>query len=143
MTQMIDILMVEDSPSDAKLTQLGLQDMTVPHQVHLVTDGEQALFFLRRKGQHHAAPRPDLVLLDLNLPRVHGREVLAEIKQDPDLRRIPVVIFSSSAAERDIAQSYDLHANSYVVKPLDYQGLQEMVQTIERYWMSLVALPPA
>jgi two-component system, chemotaxis family, response regulator Rcp1 len=137
-----DILLVEDNPADADLTREGLQDGRLLHTLHHVIDGVQALQFLRREGEYANKPPPDLVLLDLNLPRMDGREVLATMKQDPQLRRIPVVILTSSEAESDIVKSYELHANCYMCKPVDLTRFLETVRKIEEFWLTIVRLPP-
>jgi CheY-like chemotaxis protein len=141
MREPFSILLVEDNPGDIDLTRLALRDAKVHVRLHVATDGVEAIDFLRRRGTHAGAPRPDLVLLDLNLPRKDGREVLAEIKGDPELRTIPVVVLSSSEAERDILRSYELHANCYVTKPVDLDRLIEIVNSIEEFWMTIVRLP--
>ena len=137
-----EILLVEDNPADADLTREGLADGRLLHNLHHVTDGVQALQFLRREGKHAVAPTPDLVLLDLNLPKMDGRQVLEAIKGDPVLRRIPVVVLTSSQAEADIARSYDLHANCYMCKPVDLDQFLETVRQIEEFWLTVVRLPP-
>ena len=116
-----EVLLVEDNPGDVRLTQEALKDEAAINNIMVVEDGEQALAFLRREGEHGDARRPDLILLDLNLPKMDGREVLAEIKSDPDLKRVPVVVLTTSQAERDILESYNLHANSYITKPVDHE----------------------
>jgi chemotaxis family two-component system response regulator Rcp1 len=138
----IEILLVEDNPADVRLTQEALRESKLSNRMHAVGDGEQALRFLRREGEHAESPRPDLVLLDLNLPRLSGREVLAQVKADPDLRRIPVVVLTTSEAEEDIVRSYDLHANAYVRKPVDFHQFTDVVRLIEDFWFTLVKLPP-
>lgn len=138
----IQILMVEDNDGDVFLTTEALKEAKVANSLHAVHDGVEALEFLRRQGKYGAAPRPDLILLDLNLPRKDGRELLAEIKLDGELRTIPVVVLTSSSAESDVVRSYDLHANCYIVKPLDFNGLMEVVRSIEDFWLSVVRLPP-
>lgn len=138
----IHILMVEDNEGDVVLARTALQTAKLRNDLHVVPDGVEAVAYLRRQGGYAAAPRPDLILLDLNLPRKDGREVLAEIKSDPDLRSIPVVVLTSSRAEQDVVKSYDLHANCYLVKPVDFPGLLEIVQSIEHFWLTLVTLPP-
>jgi two-component system response regulator len=138
----IEILLVEDNPADARLTREALRESKISNRLHAVGDGEQALRFLRREGEHADAPRPDLVLLDLNLPRMSGREVLEQVKEDPDLRRIPVVVLTTSEAEEDIVRSYDLHANAYVRKPVDFDQFTEVVRLIEDFWFTVVKLPP-
>jgi CheY-like chemotaxis protein len=137
----IDILLVEDSPADVDLTREALEDAKVRNTLHVVEDGVEALAFLRRDGQYAGAPRPDLILLDLNLPKKDGREVLAEIKADPTLRRIPVVILTTSEAEQDILRSYDLHANCYVTKPVDLEQFITVIRSIENFWLVIVKLP--
>jgi len=137
-----DILLVEDNPADADLTREGLQDGRLLHTLHHVIDGVQAMQFLRREGEYANKPPPDLVLLDLNLPRMDGREVLATMKQDPQLKRIPVVILTSSEAESDIVKSYELHANCYMCKPVDLTRFLETVRKIEEFWLTVVRLPP-
>jgi CheY-like chemotaxis protein len=139
----IDILLVEDSVDEAELTMQALGEGRVCNRVHWVEDGEEALAFLRRQGRHAAAPRPDLVLLDLRLPRMSGQEVLLEIKQHPQWKRIPVVIMTSSDDERDILSAYDRHANCYVTKPVDLDKFLEAVRSIEDFWLTLVRLPAA
>ncbi len=138
----IEILMVEDNPGDIRLTMEALKEAKVRNNLHTVEDGVEALAFLRREGRYAEAPRPDLVLLDLNLPKMNGREVLAEIKEDPDLRRIPVVILTISQAEQDIVKSYNLHANCYITKPVDLDQFLEVVKSIENFWLTVVMLPP-
>jgi CheY-like chemotaxis protein len=136
------ILLVEDNPADADLTREGLADGRLLHTLHHVTDGVQALQFLRREGKYAGVPTPDLVLLDLNLPKMDGREVLQVIKGDPVLRRIPVVVLTSSKAEADIVRSYDLHANCYMCKPVDLNQFLDTVRQIEEFWFTVVRLPP-
>jgi chemotaxis family two-component system response regulator Rcp1 len=138
----IEILMVEDNPGDVRLTVEALKEAKVRNNLHTVEDGVEALAFLRREGRYAEAPRPDLVLLDLNLPKMNGREVLAKIKEDPDLRRIPVVILTISQAEQDIVKSYNLHANCYITKPVDLDQFLEVVKSIENFWLTVVMLPP-
>ena len=137
----LEILLVEDNAGDVGLTREALATAKVVNNLHVVEDGEEALAFLRGEGKFTGTVRPDLVLLDLNLPRKNGREVLAEIKQDVDLRRIPVVVLTSSKAEQDIMQSYDLHANCYISKPVRLDGFLSVLQQIEGFWLSLVKLP--
>ena len=137
----IEILLVEDSPSDIDLTREALEDTRVRNNLSVVTDGAEALAFLRHEGKYADARHPDLVLLDLNLPKKDGREVLAEIKADPRLRRIPVVILTTSEAEQDILKSYDLHANCYVTKPVDLDRFITVVKSIEDFWLAIVKLP--
>ena len=139
----IEILLVEDSIDEAELTIQALSEGRVRNRVHWVEDGEEAMAFLRRQGRHAAAPRPDLVLLDLKLPRMSGQEVLLEIKQNPQWKRIPVVIMTSSDDEKDILSAYDRHANCYVTKPIDLDKFLEAVRSIEDFWLTLVRLPAA
>lgn len=133
---------MEDSPGDVRLTQEVLREAKIANDLHVVGDGEQAMAFLRRKGTHTEAPRPDLVLLDLNLPRKDGREVLAEISDDDALRTIPVIVLTTSAAEQDISRSYQLSANAYITKPIDLNEFMSVVRSIEAFWLSIVKLPP-
>jgi two-component system, chemotaxis family, response regulator Rcp1 len=139
----VEILLVEDNPGDYRLTQEALREGKVYNNLHWARDGVEALDFLMRRGSHAAAPRPDIILLDLNLPKKDGREVLSEIKGDPGLRPIPVVILTTSKAEEDILRSYDLHANCYVTKPVDLDKFIVVVQSIDRFWLTVVTLPPA
>ena len=138
----IDILLVEDNPGDVRLTREALKEGKVLNELHVAGDGEEALSFMRREGRHAQAVRPDLILLDLNLPKKDGREVLAEIKEDPNLRRIPVVILTVSKAEEDIIKTYDLHANCYITKPVDLEQFIQVVRSIEDFWLCVVKLPP-
>lgn len=138
----IDILLVEDSMEDARLTQEAFKEARILNNLYLVRDGEEALHFLRKEKQYGTVPRPDIILLDLNLPRMNGDEVLAHIKQDPALRRIPVVILTTSRSHDDIARSYDLHANCYLNKPVDLEQFIEVVRSIESFWLTFVKLPP-
>lgn len=137
----VEILLVEDSPSDADLTADALSEGKVLNNLHWVEDGVEALAFLRRQGKHRQAPRPDIILLDLNLPKKDGREVLAEVKADPTLKLIPVVILTTSAAERDILRTYELNANCYVTKPIGLEQFMEVVKLIETFWLAVVQLP--
>ena len=137
----IEILLVEDSPSDAELTVEALREGRVCNHLNTVTNGVQALEFLRRKGPYAEAPRPDLILLDLNLPRKDGREVLAEIKADPNLKLIPVVVLTTSRADEDVLRAYSLHANCYIPKPVDFPHFLQVVKHIEDFWLSVVKLP--
>lgn len=139
--KMVDILLVEDNPGDAELAREALISSKIHNNLHVVNDGEKAMAFLRKTGEYTSAPRPDLILLDLNLPRKDGREVLAEIKQDDNLKRIPVVILTSSKADEDVIKSYNLHANCYITKPLDFFQFTKVVQSIENFWLSIVVLP--
>ena len=136
-----EVLLVEDNPGDARLTLEALKEGKVLNRVSVVPDGVEAMAFLRRQGPYADVPRPDLILLDLNLPKKDGREVLAEIKADPGLKRIPVVILTTSQAEEDIARTYDLHANCYVTKPVDLDKFLEVVRSIEDFWLAFVQLP--
>jgi two-component system response regulator len=137
----IEILLVEDDPGDTLITTEALQDSKVLNNLHTVVNGEEALAFLRQEGDFGDAVRPDLVLLDLNLPRRDGREVLAEVKADDDLRRIPVVVLTTSQAEEDIIRSYDLHANAYVTKPVDFDRFVHVVKSIDEFYFTIVRLP--
>jgi chemotaxis family two-component system response regulator Rcp1 len=138
----IEILLVEDNPGDVRLTVEALKEDKVLNHLSVAIDGVEALAFLRRQGRYASAPRPDLILLDLNLPKKDGREVLDDIKRDPDLRCIPVVILTTSQAEQDIVKSYDLHANCYVIKPVDLHRFMSAVKSIEDFWFTVVKLPP-
>lgn len=138
----IDILLVEDNPGDARLTREALAVSKVSNRLHHARDGDEAMKFLHREAPYEQAPTPDLILLDLNLPRRHGREVLEDIKSDLRLKHIPVVILTSSQAEEDILRSYRLHANCFITKPVDLEQLARVVQGIEQFWFSLVKLPP-
>ena len=138
----IEILLVEDNPGDARLAREALQDAKVRNALHWVVNGEEAMDFLRQEGKHDRAPRPDLILLDLNLPRKDGREVLAEIKADPDLKRIPVVILTVSKDEEDVMKTYNLHANCFITKPIDLNQFIKVVKSIEDFWLTVVKLPP-
>jgi CheY-like chemotaxis protein len=139
----IDIMLVEDNPADARLTAEAMRDCDMPTNLHHVWDGEQAMGFLRREGEFAEAPRPDIVLLDLNMPKMDGRAVLAQLKGDPRLMTIPVVVLTTSEAEEDILKSYELHANCYVQKPVDLDKFMSIVGLIENFWLSAVRLPPA
>ncbi len=137
----IEILLVEDSPSDADLMLETLSQAKVANTIHLVEDGVEAIDFLRQQGKYENLPRPDLILLDLNLPRKDGREVLADIKADPQLKTIPVVILTTSAAEADILKAYELHANCYITKPVGFQEFIDAVRVIEEFWLVVAKLP--
>jgi len=137
----IEILLVEDNPGDADLARAGLEDGKIRNNLHVVEDGEEAMAFLRREGAYADMPLPDLILLDLNLPRKDGREVLAEIKIDEDLKHIPVVILTSSKTEEDIMKSYQLHANCYITKPISFNEFVKVVKAIEDFWFTIVRLP--
>jgi len=138
----IEVLLVEDNPGDVRLTREALKDGKVSNHLSVAPDGVEALRFLRREGSYAGAPRPDVVLLDLNLPKKDGRQVLQEMKQDPALRTIPVVILTSSDAERDIAAAYELQASCYITKPVDLDQFITVVKSIEDFWFSIVKLPP-
>lgn len=138
----VEILLVEDNPADVELTQEALHENKIRNNLSIVPDGEQAMAFLRRGPGFEAAPRPDLMLLDLNLPRKDGREVLAEVKTDPVLKTIPVVILTTSKAEEDILRSYELQANCYVTKPVQLNEFLEVVRAIDSFWLTIVQLPP-
>ncbi|GAB4257442.1 MAG: response regulator [Methylomicrobium sp.] len=136
-----EFLLVEDNPGDIRLTREALTESKVKNNLNVVGDGEEAMAFLRRQGKYADAPRPDVILLDLNLPKKNGREVLQEIKADPSLKRIPVVIITSSEAEQDVLKTYDLHVNCYVNKPVDLEQFVKVVQSIETFWLTIVKLP--
>ena len=138
----IEILLVEDTAADVRLTLEVLKDGRVNNSVSVARDGVEAMAFLRKQGDYANAPHPDIILLDLNLPRKDGREILAELKEDPDLRRIPVVVLTVSKAEEDIFRSYDLGVNSYVAKPVTFVALVEVIKTLGIYWFKIVELPP-
>jgi chemotaxis family two-component system response regulator Rcp1 len=137
----IEILLAEDNPGDVRLTQEAFKEGRILNQLHVVSDGMEALAFLRQEGEYKESPRPDLILLDLNMPRMNGRELLGVIKQDESLRRIPVVILTTSDAEEDIARSYDMHANCYVSKPVDFDRFIQVVRSIQDFWLAVVTLP--
>ena len=137
----IEILLVEDNAADVRLTEEALREGKVRNNLHVARDGMEALEFLRRQGPHAKATRPDLILLDLNLPRRDGREVLAEIKDDPQLKMIPVVVLTTSSAEADILKSYKLHANCYITKPVDLEQFVSVVKSIDDFWLTVVRLP--
>jgi CheY-like chemotaxis protein len=138
----IEILLVEDSPSDAEFTVEALKEAKIRNHLSLVEDGVQAMEFLHRQGQYAKAPRPDLIMLDLNLPRKDGREVLAELKADEHLKMIPVVVLTTSRADEDVLRAYQLHANCYITKPVDFQQFLSVVRAIESFWLFVVTLPP-
>jgi chemotaxis family two-component system response regulator Rcp1 len=135
------VLLVEDSPGDVALTKRALQKANASAELHVVNDGDEALAFLFRRPPFAAAPRPDLILLDLNLPKVDGRAVLAEIKADPAVRSIPVVVLTTSTAEQDVARSYELHANAYIAKPVDFGNFLEIVRVLLAFWLDVVRRP--
>lgn len=137
----IEVLLVEDDPGDVLMTREAFQDYKVHNQLHVVNDGEQAMAFLRQEGEYAGRPRPDLVLLDLNLPRMDGRQVLHAIKSDPELSSIPVVVLTTSEAEDDVLRSYSLHANAYVTKPVDFERFIDVVRQIDNFFVTVVRLP--
>jgi CheY-like chemotaxis protein len=139
----VEILLVEDNPGDVRLTQEALKEGKVYNNLHWAKDGVEALEFLRREGKYATSPRPDIILLDLNLPKKDGREVLGVIKSDDRLKQIPVVVLTTSKAEEDVLRSYELHANCYVQKPVDLEKFIVVVQSIDRFWLTVVTLPPA
>jgi len=139
--EVVEILLVEDNPGDVRLTQEVLKDGRVRNNMSVVMDGVDAISFLQQTGEYADAPRPDIILLDLNLPKKDGREVLAEIKADPDLKNIPVVVLTTSSAEQDIFRSYDLHANCYITKPVDLDQFIKVIRSIEDFWLTIVKLP--
>ena len=141
MSRPIEILLVEDNPGDARLTVEALKEGKVRNKLHFAGDGVAAMAFMHREGKHAKAPRPDLILLDLNLPKKDGREVLAEIKEDPRLKRIPVVVLTISSSEEDIIKTYDLHANCYITKPVDLEQFITVVKSIEDFWLTIAKLP--
>lgn len=137
----IDILLVEDNEGDARLAREAMKESKLHNRLYHVLDGEEAMAFLRKQGRYAGVPRPQLILLDLNLPKKNGREVLAEVKTDENLRRIPVVILTISKDEADIIKTYDLHANCYITKPIDLEQFLKVVQAIEEFWLTIVSLP--
>jgi CheY-like chemotaxis protein len=139
--QPIDILLVEDSPSDVLLTREALRDARIANDLSVARDGEEAMAYLRQEGEHAGKRRPDLVILDLNLPRKDGREVLRDIKGDESLRRIPVVVLTTSSSDRDIGDCYDSHANCFLTKPIDFEEFIDVVRSMEHFWISVVRLP--
>ncbi|MBI3853133.1 MAG: response regulator [Verrucomicrobia bacterium] len=141
-SELVQILLVEDNPGDVRLTRESFRECRVGNKLHVVDDGVKAMAFLRRAGEYAQVPRPNVIILDLNLPRKDGREVLEDIKADPDLKRIPVVILTSSEAEQDIVQAYNLHANCYISKPLAFEHFIKIVRAIEDFWFEIVKLPP-
>ena len=143
MSKPLDILLVEDNPADVRLTREAFHEGKILNNLMVAKDGVEAMEFLHRRGQYAGAARPDLILLDLNLPRKDGREVLAEIKSDPALMRIPVVVLTTSRAEMDIIKSYNLHANCYVVKPVDLDQFINVIKSIDHFWLTAVTLPGA
>ena len=142
-SKIIDILLIEDSSTDVLMIREALSEGKLLNKIHVAEDGVEALDFLHKRGKFASSPRPNLILLDLNLPRKNGREVLAEIKTDKDLKRIPVVVLTTSSTKEDILRSYDLHVNCYVVKPVEFDSFVKAVQSIQHFWSSTVSLPPA
>jgi two-component system, chemotaxis family, response regulator Rcp1 len=138
----VEILLVEDNPGDERLTREALKEGKVYSNLHWVKDGVEAMEFLRRQGKYSSVPRPDIILLDLNLPKKDGREVLQDIKNDPELKRIPVVVLTTSKAEEDVLRTYNLHANCYVTKPVDLEKFIVVVKSIDVFWLTVVTLPP-
>lgn len=139
--QPFEILLVEDNPGDVFLTQEAFREGRLAHRLSVVEDGEEALRFLRREGKHRDAPQPDLILMDLNLPKKDGRELLGEVKTDPELRQIPVIVLTTSGAEQDIARAYKLHANCYLTKPIQMDEFLRTIRSVEDFWLSVVRLP--
>lgn len=138
----IEILLIEDNPADIRLTQEAFREARLQNTIHVVQDGVSAMAFIRQTAPYQQAPRPDLILLDLNLPKKDGREVLREMKADPHTRTIPVVVLTTSDDEEDVLRSYDLHANAYLVKPIDVLQFITMIRSLESFWLSVVKLPP-
>ena len=138
----VEILLVEDNPGDERLTREALKEGKVYSNLHWVKDGVEAMQFLRRQGKYASVPRPDIILLDLNLPKKDGREVLQDIKNDAELKRIPVVVLTTSKAEEDVLRTYNLHANCYVTKPVDLEKFMVVVKSIDVFWLTVVTLPP-
>jgi two-component system response regulator len=139
--QPIEILLVEDNPGDVELTREALRDAKVANRLHVADDGAEAVDFLFRRGKYADVPRPDIILLDLNLPKKDGRQVLAEIKAEPELAKIPIVVLTSSEADEDIHRAYQLHANCYITKPVNFPRFLHVVQSIENFWLTVVRLP--
>ena len=142
MNKLKTILLVEDSPGDVRLTRQAFREADCGLRFHVAADGMEALSFLRRQGRHLYAPRPDLILLDLNLPRMDGRQVLAKIKQDDHLKAIPTIVLTTSGAEGDVEKVYQLRANCYLTKPVDFDGLEELVKSVSNFWLMMFRLPP-
>jgi len=138
----VEILLAEDNPGDVKLTEKALEQGKIVNNLHVAEDGVEAMKYLRQEGEYEDSPRPDLMLLDLNMPRMDGQEVLEEMSEDPILRRIPVVVLTSSEAEEDIVQSYELNANAYLTKPVDFEGFMDVIGSVEEFWLAVVKLPP-
>ncbi len=139
----VEILLVEDNRADVRLTEEALREAKVRNHLHIARDGEEAMDFLQGRGRFVGVPRPDIILLDLNLPKKDGREVLAEVKADPSLRRIPVVVLTTSRADEDIAKTYDLHVNCYITKPVDLDRFLDVIKAIDNFWLTIVTLPEA
>lgn len=135
------ILIIEDNPGDVELIRQAFKNFKILNSLENVSDGEKAMQFLKKEGSYKNAPRPDIILLDLNLPRKDGREVLSDIKNDPGLKSIPIIVLTSSSAEEDVVKAYDLHANCYIKKPVDFDGLMNVVQSIDNFWFTIVRLP--
>jgi chemotaxis family two-component system response regulator Rcp1 len=140
-TKRVNILLVEDNPADVRLTKEAFKDSRLPNKLEVATDGEEALNYIRKLGNYENAESPDLILLDLNIPKKNGHSVLADIKADPVLKRIPIVILTTSSAEQDILNAYNNHANSYIIKPVDFREFLKVVKTIEDFWLKIVKLP--
>jgi two-component system, chemotaxis family, response regulator Rcp1 len=138
----IEILLVEDSPSDAELTKKALETGKIANNLNRVVDGVEAMEYLRQKGKFAKAAKPDLIMLDLNLPRKDGREVLREMKNDPSFKTIPVIVLTTSSSDKDVLQSYEFNANCYITKPVDFERFIDVVKTIEKFWLTVVTLPP-
>jgi len=138
----IEILLAEDNPGDVRLTEKALDHGNIINNLHVVENGVEAIKFLRQEGEYADVPRPDLILLDLNMPKKDGREVMEDMEVDPELRRIPVVVLTSSEAEEDVVRSYELNANAYLTKPVDFDGFVDIVKRIEDFWFSVVKMPP-
>lgn len=138
----VKILLVEDNPGDVELTRLAFEEAKLDNELHVVQDGIEALAFLNKEGEYRDAPSPGLILLDLNMPRMDGRELLAKLKQDQDLKRIPVIVLTTSREADDIMRSYDAHANSYIPKPVEMNSFIDVVRQLDQYWLSIVRLPP-
>ena len=138
----VDILLVEDNPGDVRLTKEALKDAKVLNEIFVARDGVEAMEFLHRKGKFEGVPLPDIILLDLNLPRKDGREVLAEVKEDPILKHIPVVVLTTSKADEDIIRTYNLHANAFITKPVDLKRFSEIIHVLNEFWFTIVKLPP-
>lgn len=141
-SRQMEILLVEDNPGDIELTLEAFQDTKIPNHINVVRDGEEALEFLYQRGSYRNAVRPDIILLDLNMPRKGGKEVLAIVKEDETLKDIPIIILTSSEAEQDVIASYKLHANAYIVKPMDFSQFQHAMEILKNFWLSVVKLPP-